>query len=48
MPALLQSLGFNNLDRSATESQQLYRMLLAGRTSPTAHREAETAKAHRG
>jgi polar amino acid transport system substrate-binding protein len=31
MPALLQSLGFNNLDRSATESQQLYRMLLAGR-----------------
>ncbi|MFZ2321426.1 MAG: transporter substrate-binding domain-containing protein, partial [Pseudomonas sp.] len=25
-------LGFKNLDRSAAESQQLYRMLLAGRT----------------
>lgn len=32
VPKLLQSLGFDNLDRSATESQQLYRMLLAGRT----------------
>jgi polar amino acid transport system substrate-binding protein len=32
VPDLLQSMGFNNLDRSATESQQLYRMLLAGRT----------------
>tara|TARA_R110001599_G_scaffold99246_11_gene254461 strand:- start:2750 stop:3502 length:753 start_codon:yes stop_codon:yes gene_type:complete len=32
VPDLLHSLGFNNLDRSATKSQQLYRMLLAGRT----------------
>lgn len=32
VPEMLQSLGFNNLDRSATESLQLYRMLLAGRT----------------
>lgn len=33
MPGMLQSLGFRNLDKSATESQQLYRMLLAGRTA---------------
>jgi polar amino acid transport system substrate-binding protein len=33
IPDMLQSLGFNNLDRSATENLQLYRMLLAGRTS---------------
>lgn len=32
VPDMLQSLGFNNLDRSATENLQLYRMLLAGRT----------------
>ncbi|CAM3867889.1 polar amino acid transport system substrate-binding protein [Ectopseudomonas alcaliphila] len=32
VPTMLQSLGFNNLDKSATESPQLYRMLLAGRT----------------
>jgi len=32
VPTMLQSLGFNNLDRSAGESHQLYRMLLAGRT----------------
>jgi polar amino acid transport system substrate-binding protein len=32
MPQRLQSLGFNNLDKSATESKLLYRMLLAGRT----------------
>lgn len=32
LPDLLRSMGFNNLDRSATESLQLYRMLLAGRT----------------
>jgi len=32
VPAMLQSLGFDHLDRSAGESQQLYRMLLAGRT----------------
>lgn len=32
MPEMLQSLGFKNLDRSAAASQQLYRMLLAGRT----------------
>nr|WP_305518396.1 transporter substrate-binding domain-containing protein [Pseudomonas sp. Q11] len=32
VPNMLQSLGFDNLDRSATESKQLYRMLLAGRT----------------
>lgn len=33
VPKMLQSLGFNNLDRSATTSLQLYRMLLAGRTN---------------
>ncbi|MCL6701814.1 transporter substrate-binding domain-containing protein [Pseudomonas sp. T1.Ur] len=33
VPQTLQSLGFNNLDKSATESKLLYRMLLAGRTS---------------
>ncbi len=32
IPDTLLALGFNNLDKSATESQQLYRMLLAGRT----------------
>ena len=32
IPEMLQSLGFKNLDRSAAASQQLYRMLLAGRT----------------
>lgn len=32
VPDMLQSLGFNNLDKSATENEQLYRMLLAGRT----------------
>tara|TARA_R110000850_G_scaffold33642_1_gene91505 strand:+ start:3050 stop:3793 length:744 start_codon:yes stop_codon:yes gene_type:complete len=32
IPDLLQSLGFNNLDRSAAKNLQLYRMLLAGRT----------------
>jgi len=32
LPDLLRSMGFDNLDRSATESLQLYRMLLAGRT----------------
>jgi len=32
MPDMLQSLGFNNLDKSAAENLQLYRMLLAGRT----------------
>lgn len=32
VPDMLRSLGFNNLDRSATENLQLYRMLLAGRT----------------
>ncbi|UCJ18500.1 ABC transporter substrate-binding protein [Pseudomonas sp. MM211] len=32
VPSMLQSLGFRNLDARATESQQLYRMLLAGRT----------------
>lgn len=32
VPDLLESLGFNNVDRSATQSHQLYRMLLAGRT----------------
>jgi polar amino acid transport system substrate-binding protein len=32
MPQRLQSLGFNNLDKSATESKLLYRMLLARRT----------------
>lgn len=33
VPGMLQSLGFNNLDKSATENLQLYRMLLAGRTN---------------
>lgn len=33
VPNMLRSLGFNNLDKSATENLQLYRMLLAGRTS---------------
>ncbi|QXG22939.1 substrate-binding periplasmic protein [Pseudomonas viridiflava] len=32
LPDMLQSLGFKNLDKSATESVQLYRMLLNGRT----------------
>lgn len=32
LPDMLQSLGFRNLDKSATESVQLYRMLLNGRT----------------
>lgn len=32
VPETLQSQGFDNLDRSATENLQLYRMLLAGRT----------------
>jgi polar amino acid transport system substrate-binding protein len=32
VPDLLQSLGFSNIDRSATRNQQLYTMLLAGRT----------------
>ncbi|MFN3581606.1 MAG: substrate-binding periplasmic protein [Pseudomonas sp.] len=32
VPDLLESLGLGNIDRSATKSQQLYRMLLAGRT----------------
>lgn len=32
LPDLLESLGFDNLDKSATKNQQLYRMLLAGRT----------------
>lgn len=32
VPKMLQSLGFNNLDRSANASRQLYLMLLAGRT----------------
>ncbi|VXC57276.1 Peptide ABC transporter ATP-binding protein [Pseudomonas sp. 8Z] len=32
VPSMLESLGFNNLDKSAGESHQLYRMLLAGRT----------------
>ncbi|MGN8277071.1 substrate-binding periplasmic protein [Pseudomonas sp. SMN5] len=32
IPDVLQSRGFKNLDKSATGSQQLYRMLLAGRT----------------
>ncbi len=32
IPDTLQAMGFINLDKSATESQQLYRMLLAGRT----------------
>jgi len=33
VPARLQSMGFGNLDKSATSSLQLYRMLLAGRTT---------------
>ncbi|UVL82046.1 ABC transporter substrate-binding protein [Pseudomonas sp. B21-028] len=33
VPEKLQSLGFKNLDKSATESKLLYRMLLAGRTN---------------
>jgi len=32
VPTMLASMGFDNLDMSATESRQLYRMLLAGRT----------------
>ncbi|MBZ9666399.1 ABC transporter substrate-binding protein [Pseudomonas sp. LMG 31766] len=32
VPTMLTSMGFDNLDTSATESEQLYRMLLAGRT----------------
>ena len=32
VPDMLQSLGFTNLDRSAVENLQLYRMLVAGRT----------------
>lgn len=32
VPKTLDSLGFKNLDKSAAESHQLYRMLLAGRT----------------
>jgi len=32
IPAVLQPLGFNNLEKIATESRQLYRMLIAGRT----------------
>lgn len=32
IPERMRALGFTNLDRSANESQQLYRMLLAGRT----------------
>ncbi|WP_296270855.1 substrate-binding periplasmic protein [Pseudomonas sp. UBA6323] len=32
VPSMLESMGFNNLDKSAVESQQLYSMLLAGRT----------------
>ncbi|MCQ4258608.1 substrate-binding periplasmic protein [Stutzerimonas stutzeri] len=31
VPDLLESMGFNNLDKSAARSPQLYRMLLAGR-----------------
>ncbi|MDO7898349.1 substrate-binding periplasmic protein [Pseudomonas citrulli] len=33
VPARLQAMGFGNLDKSATSSLQLYRMLLAGRTT---------------
>ncbi|WP_024676131.1 substrate-binding periplasmic protein [Pseudomonas syringae] len=33
LPDMLQSLGFKNLDKSATESVQLYRMLQNGRTA---------------
>lgn len=32
IPQMLEAQGFTNLDKSATSSQQLYRMLLAGRT----------------
>ncbi|NWB96753.1 ABC transporter substrate-binding protein [Pseudomonas gingeri] len=32
IPSVLQPMGFNNLEKVATESRQLYRMLLAGRT----------------
>lgn len=32
IPEVLEAQGFGNLDKSATSSQQLYRMLLAGRT----------------
>ena len=32
VPDMLESMGFNNLDKRATESLQLYGMLLAGRT----------------
>ncbi|WP_339488616.1 substrate-binding periplasmic protein [Pseudomonas sp. EL_65y_Pfl2_R95] len=32
VPEVLQAQGFNNLDKSAATSRQLYRMLLAGRT----------------
>ncbi|WP_187808526.1 ABC transporter substrate-binding protein [Aquipseudomonas alcaligenes] len=32
VPNVLQTAGFQNLDRSANSSEQLYRMLLAGRT----------------
>lgn len=32
VPSMLELLGFKNLDKSAAESHQLYRMLLAGRT----------------
>ncbi|SQF97884.1 putative ABC transporter periplasmic substrate-binding protein [Paucimonas lemoignei] len=32
VPDVLESRGFDNVDRTATASQQLYRMLLAGRT----------------
>ena len=32
IPQVLESRGFDNLEKSATSSQQLYRMLLAGRT----------------
>ncbi|MBD9396591.1 substrate-binding periplasmic protein [Pseudomonas sp. PDM11] len=32
IPQVLEAQGFTNLDKSATSSQQLYRMLLAGRT----------------
>ena len=32
VPAMLQTLGFSNLDSSVTTSEQVYRMLLAGRT----------------
>lgn len=33
IPEIMQSLGFNNLDKSATANLQLYRMLMAGRTN---------------